>query len=81
MKEQLKWACMAHPKSGEVQDIPIGEVLEKEVGEIEETYEIIGDHVWPYQEIATLLWLSLDALAVLGHPKTSQDIPGCFRML
>jgi len=47
MKEQLKWARMAHPKSGEVQDIPIGEVLEKEIGEIEETYEIIGDHVLP----------------------------------
>jgi hypothetical protein len=26
MKEQLKRARMAHPKSGEVQDIPIGEV-------------------------------------------------------
>ena len=47
MKEQLKRACMAHPKSGEVQDIPIGEVLEKEIGEIEETYEIIGDRVVP----------------------------------
>jgi hypothetical protein len=32
-----------------------------------------------HQETATLLWLSLNALAVLGHPKTSQDIPGCFR--
>jgi hypothetical protein len=47
MKEQLKRARMAHPKSGEVQDIPIGEVMEKEIGEIEETYEIIGDRVVP----------------------------------
>jgi CxC6 like cysteine cluster associated with KDZ transposases len=47
MKEQLKRARMAHPKSGEAQDIPIGEVMEKEIGEIEETYEIIGDRVVP----------------------------------
>jgi len=47
MKEQLKRARMAHPKSGEAQDIPIGEVMEKEIGEIEETYEIIGDRVLP----------------------------------
>jgi hypothetical protein len=34
-----------------------------------------------HQETATLLWLSLEALAVLGHPKISQDILGCFKML
>jgi hypothetical protein len=32
-------------------------------------------HTLLHQETATLLWLSLDALAVLGHPKTSQDTP------
>jgi hypothetical protein len=32
------------------------------------------------QETATLLWLSLDALAVLEHPKASWDVLGCLRM-
>jgi len=38
---------MAHPKNGEAQDIPLGEVIEKEIGEIEGTYEVIGDRVVP----------------------------------
>jgi len=32
-----------------------------------------------HQETATLLWLSLDALAVLGHPKASWEVLGCPR--
>jgi len=47
MKEQLKRARMAHPKNGEAQDVPLSEVIEKEIGEIEETYEVIGDRVMP----------------------------------
>jgi hypothetical protein len=35
----------------------------------------------PHQETATLLWLSLDALAVLEHLKAFWDVLGCFRML
>jgi len=42
--------------------------------------KMIGhDTTLGHQEMATLLWLSLDALAVLGHPKTSQDALGCPR--
>jgi hypothetical protein len=33
-----------------------------------------------HQETATLLWLSLDALAVLEHPKASWDVLGGLRM-
>ena len=33
-----------------------------------------------HQETATLLWLSLDALAVLGHPKASWEVLGGLRM-
>jgi hypothetical protein len=34
----------------------------------------------PHQETATLLWLSLDALAVLEHPEASWDVLGGLRM-
>jgi phage-related protein len=45
LKEQLKRAAMAHLKNGEAQDLLLGEVIEKEVGEIEETYyEVVGNH-------------------------------------
>ena len=65
---------MAHPKNGEAQDLPLGEVMEKEVGETEETYyEVVGNHIVHAEEGATSH--TAQALALLETAETAQ-IPG-----
>ena len=75
LKEQLKRVAMAHPKNGETQsDLPLGEVMEKEVGETEETYyEVVGNHILHAEEDATSH--TAQALASLETAETAQ-IPG-----
>ena len=64
---------MAHPKNEEAQDLPLGEVMEKEVGETEEAYyKVVGNHI-VHAEDATSH--TAQALASLETAEMAQ-IPG-----
>lgn len=65
---------MAHPKNREAQDLPLGEVMGKEVGETEETYyEVVGNPIVHAEEDATSH--TAQALASLETAEMAQ-IPG-----
>ena len=65
---------MAHPKNREAQDLPLGGVMGKEVGETEETYyEVVGNPIVHAEEDATSH--TAQALASLETAEMAQ-IPG-----
>lgn len=85
LKDKLKRAKVAHPKNGEVVDLPVAHIIEQDNefddylddDDLDETYEIIKDRVIPSEEdVVTHTALARASLnAIINNNTVSQPAP------